>query len=87
MPSALDWGVEAAVSEVRWRVAVDADRCVGSGVCVGTALGRFVLDGGRSRPVDELTEPDQAVLDAAETCPTEAIAVVDAAGHPLAPER
>jgi len=75
------------VSDVRWRVTVDPARCMGSGVCVGTAPGRFVLEGGRSRLVDQPAEPDPAVLDAAETCPTEAIAVRDAAGHLLAPEQ
>jgi ferredoxin len=74
------------MGDARWRVTVDPERCVGSGVCVGTAPGRFVLDGARSRPVEELVEPAQAVLDAAETCPTEAIGVLDAAGRPLAPD-
>jgi ferredoxin len=74
------------VNEGRWRVTVDPGRCVGSGVCVGTAPGRFRLDGDRSRPVDELVEPDPAVLDAAEVCPSEAIIVRDGAGHPLAPQ-
>jgi ferredoxin len=35
--------------------------------------------------VDELVEPDDAVLDAADTCPTEAITVTDQAGEPVPP--
>jgi ferredoxin len=80
-------GEDTAVREARWQVAVDHGRCVGSGVCVGTAPGRFRLAVGRSRPVEECIEPDPMVLDAAELCPTEAITVRDAAGRPVAPGR
>ena len=73
---------------VRWLVTVDRDLCVGSAVCVGTAPGRFALGGdNRSRPTPEAVDADQAVLDAAASCPAEAIAVVDAAtGRPLDPD-
>jgi ferredoxin len=75
------------VNEARWRVTVDPARCAGSAVCVGTAPSRFRLEGGRSQPVDELVEPDPAVLDAALVCPTEAIIVRDGAGNQLAPQQ
>jgi ferredoxin len=75
------------VSDEQWRVAVDQDTCMGAGVCAGTAPDRFRLVGGRSSPVDEQVEPDQLLLDVAESCPTEAITVRDAAGRQLAPER
>jgi ferredoxin len=80
-------GEATAVREAWWQVAVDHGRCVGSGVCVGTAPGRFRLAVGRSRPVEGRIEPDPMVLDAAELCPTEAITVRDAAGRPVAPRR
>jgi ferredoxin len=58
---------------------VDRARCIGSGVCVGTAPGRFELDREhRSRPVAATAPPEQVVLDAAASCPVEAISVVDA---------
>jgi len=74
------------VSERRWRVAVDRDTCMGSGVCAGTAPAHFRLDDGAARPVDESPEPDDVLLDAAESCPTESITVRDSEGNLLAPE-
>ncbi|WP_374982696.1 ferredoxin [Streptomyces fradiae] len=71
-----------------WRIEVDRLGCAGTGLCLGTAHGRMRLDGGRARPVDEVIDPDEAVLDAAETCPMEAITVRDAGtGRVLAPLR
>ena len=69
----------------RWKVTVAPDRCIGSGICVGTAPDRFAFtDGQRSRPVSELIEADEAARDAAASCPVEAIALTDAAtGQPV----
>ncbi|MFS8201114.1 ferredoxin [Streptomyces sp. CWNU-52B] len=73
---------------VQWRIEVDRLACAGTGLCLGTALGRMRLEGGRARPVDELIGPDDGVMDAAETCPMEAITVRAAAtGEVLAPLR
>ena len=69
-----------------WTVAVDQTRCMGTGLCAGSRPDRFVLDGARARPVDERIDPDDGVLDVAETCPTEAISVRDSDGTLLAPE-
>ena len=63
-----------------WLVEVDAARCVGSGSCAAVAPDRFVLKGGVSVPIAAELEPDDAVVDAAEFCPVEAIAVTDLAG-------
>ena len=42
-----------------WRVTVDAGLCIGSGLCLGTAPGRFQFDrSGHSTPVRALIEPD-----------------------------
>jgi len=69
-----------------WRITVDRETCLGSGLCAASAPGHFRLDDGRSRAVREDVEPDDAVLDVADTCPAEAITVDDAAGHRLAPD-
>ncbi len=71
----------------RWRVSVDRTRCVGSGLCAGAAPGAFRLDGARrSHPVAEETEPSEAVLDAAESCPVEAVAIrLAGTGQPIFP--
>jgi ferredoxin len=64
---------------VTWRVRVDTGLCISSGMCVATAPDRFAFDPGqRSRPVSELIDEDEAVRDAAASCPVEAIAVTDA---------
>lgn len=69
----------------RWRVAVDKGTCIGSAMCVGIAPGRFALDERqRSGPVAAEVDPDEAVRDAAASCPAEAISLVDAGtGEPV----
>jgi ferredoxin len=67
-----------------WRVTV-SDTCIGSGVCAGTAPRHFALgEDGRSHPLTSPIAADDAVLDAAASCPMEAIAVDDAdTGEPV----
>lgn len=60
-----------------WRVTVDPTRCIGSGICAGAAPEHFVLVDGLSCPQEELIEPTDRVIDAAESCPMEAIRVSD----------
>ena len=71
-----------------WRVTVDTGLCIGSGICVGTAPGRFRFDESqRSSPVRALTEPDDQIRDAVLSCPVEAIRLADAVtGEPIALE-
>ena len=60
-----------------WRVRVGST-CIGSGSCVGIAPGQFALgDDNRSHPLNAEIAPDEAVLDAAASCPVEAITIVD----------
>jgi ferredoxin len=75
------------MTDERWRITVDKGTCIGSAVCVGTAPNRFVLAGATSEPIDAEIDPDEAVIDAAESCPMEAIRVVGIdSGKVLAPE-
>jgi ferredoxin len=69
-----------------WKITVSPD-CIGSGVCAGTAPRHFALGpDGRSHPLASPVEPDEAVMDAAISCPMEAIAVADAdTGTPIEP--
>jgi ferredoxin len=70
-----------------WRLGVDADTCIGSGMCAGIAPELFTLTGGVAAAVPGPVPPDQAAIDAAESCPVEAITVHDAADdHLIAPE-
>jgi ferredoxin len=70
----------------RWQIEVDREACIGTGMCASSAAAHFRLEGGKSTPLQESVEPDDAVLDAAESCPMEAIFVRDDQGVLLAPE-
>jgi ferredoxin len=65
------------MTAARWRVSVDLNSCVSSGCCVALAGEWFELTDDGARPVVELIDREDAVIDAAEACPTEAIRVVD----------
>ncbi|GIG91344.1 ferredoxin [Plantactinospora endophytica] len=70
-----------------WRVSVDPHRCIGSGICAGTAPEHFRLVDGLSIPLADTVAPADPVVDAAESCPVEAILVRDASDERvIAPE-
>lgn len=60
-----------------WLIEVDGDSCIGSGMCVGSAPDHFDLEDGISCPLRPEVEPADEVLEAAESCPVEAIRVRD----------
>jgi ferredoxin len=66
-------------------IRLDASLCIGSGMCAGSAPAAFALGADRhSYPLAEQIDFDQAVLDAAASCPVEAITVLDAGtGDPV----
>ncbi|MFC6090657.1 ferredoxin [Saccharothrix lopnurensis] len=70
----------------RWTVEVDRSRCLGTGMCSSIAPDHFRLEDGTATPVNPSVEPADAVVDAAESCPMEAILVRDADGTVLAPQ-
>ena len=72
----------------QWQVAVDRSACLGTGMCRGIVPALFVAGGdGKTKVTQDLIEADELVVDAAETCPAEAITVTDSAtGKVLAPE-
>ena len=62
----------------RLRIEVDQAICQGSGICAGVAPGHFAVgEDYRSRPVLEVVDADDAVYDAADCCPLEAITVTE----------
>ncbi|WP_449474986.1 ferredoxin [Streptomyces abikoensis] len=67
----------AAAGPGAWRLAVDRSACIGSGICAALAPDAFRLEDERSRPVRGATGPDEAVLDAADSCPAAAITVTE----------
>ena len=69
----------------RWKISVDKSLCIGSAMCIAIAPDRFVLDKRqRSGPAEAETDPDELVRDAAASCPSEAISLIDAnTGQPV----
>jgi ferredoxin len=62
----------------QWKLTVDRFVCIGSGLCTGTAPRHFQLGSDRrSSPVFSPIDPDQEALDAAISCPVEAITVIE----------
>ncbi|MGQ0842267.1 ferredoxin [Actinokineospora sp.] len=60
-----------------WKLEVNASRCMASGVCVATAPEHFELAGLSATVKSAEIEPNEDVLDAAESCPTLAISIRD----------
>lgn len=62
--------------ETKWHVEIDGDICIGSGNCIVRAPDTFELDMFRQSCVKHaLMAPSADVMDAAETCPVEAISI------------
>ncbi|MEV6111634.1 ferredoxin [Streptomyces sp. NPDC052109] len=60
----------------RWHVEVDRSVCIGSAQCLHHAPHAFRLDSARqSHPVQADTDAGEPVLEAAESCPVEAIVI------------
>ncbi|MGC4804688.1 ferredoxin [Micromonospora sp. DT233] len=68
---------EEEATAAEWRLHVDPTRCIGSGICASAAPEHFGLVEGLSRPLAERVTPAGAVVDAADSCPMEAILVSD----------
>ncbi|MBQ1074755.1 ferredoxin [Micromonospora sp. C31] len=78
---------ENADDQAGWRLTVDSARCVSSGFCVGSAPEHFTMEQ-VARPSADVVAPADAVLEAADFCPVEAISVFDArTGAQIAPKR
>ncbi len=58
-------------------MAVDGQRCIASGMCAGAAPGIFALDDDTARALADRIEPDETVLDVADSCPASAITVTE----------
>lgn len=71
------------MSDTQWRLEVDRHTCISSGMCSGIAPDHFELEGDGSHPLADVVDQDEAVIDAAESCPVEAIKVFNAASGEL----
>ncbi|GAA2408317.1 hypothetical protein GCM10010420_40720 [Streptomyces glaucosporus] len=63
-----------------WHIEVDQGACIGSGMCAALAPDLFALEGTAAEVVRAETEPEERVLDAADSCPALAIRVTGAEG-------
>ena len=73
------------MTRMTWQVSVSGERCIGSGLCAGTRPDAFVLEGVTAEPVNAQVEPDEELLDVADSCPALAIEVLDEAGQEIGP--
>jgi ferredoxin len=60
-----------------WHIEVDARTCIGSGMCAALAPQWFALEGDHATALVSDAEPDEILLDAADSCPVMAITVTD----------
>lgn len=75
-----------AVRKDGWKVMVDRELCIGAASCVALAPEIFELD---SEGIAIITDPDgtvvETMLEAAKSCPTNAIIVEDPDGNQVWP--
>jgi ferredoxin len=71
----------------RWHLEVDRSVCIGSAQCTHHAPAAFRLDSARqSHPADPETDANEQILEAAESCPVEAIMItLLGSGEPVFP--
>ncbi|WP_410603972.1 ferredoxin [Amycolatopsis sp. lyj-90] len=60
-----------------WKVEVDGGTCIGSGMCAALVPEVFELEGATAKAVTGEVNPDEMVLDAADSCPAMAIEVLE----------
>ncbi|WP_409496795.1 ferredoxin [Amycolatopsis sp. cmx-11-12] len=60
-----------------WKVEVDGGTCIGSGMCAALLPKVFELEGATATVVEGEVNPDESVLDAADSCPAMAIEVTE----------
>ena len=68
------------------KMRIYLDRCIGAGNCVGVAPKVFMLNAQRKAElVDPRGADAAAIRDAAESCPTDAIVLIEDDGTPIHP--
>jgi len=69
------------------KVQVDRDACISAASCVAIAPGVFQLDDeGKAYVVKADGDTEQAIIEAAKSCPVQCITVTDDSGKKLFPE-
>jgi ferredoxin len=65
------------------RIKIDLVRCIGSARCRAQAPHTFAIVGDHSQVTNPQGDPIEAIIKAAQSCPTQAIAAFDEEGKPL----
>ncbi len=69
------------------KIEIDRELCIGAASCVAVAPGVFELDDeGKARVKTMDAESEQAIMDAAKSCPVNAIKILDGAGNQIYPK-
>lgn len=61
-------------------ITVDRERCMGSGVCMFHAPNTFDIDDACKAIVVGVNDPDDAIRNAADSCPQRAITITETGG-------
>lgn len=69
-----------------YKIVVDREKCQGIGACVGAAPDVFEMDReGKAVVVDATASDDDTIMEAAESCPLDAIILYNEAGEQVYP--
>ena len=69
-----------------YKIVVDRVKCQGIGACVGAAPDVFEIDDeGKAIVINGAGSDDDAILEAAEACPLDAISLFDEEGEKVYP--
>jgi ferredoxin len=68
------------------KIKTDRDKCISAGTCVAIAPNTFELDEeGKVRIKNATGDDEQTILDAAKSCPVQAIEIYDDSGKCIFP--
>lgn len=68
------------------KISVDREKCISAATCIAIAPETFELDGEGKAVVKNPTGNDEAaIIEAAKSCPTQAIIITDESGKQLVP--
>jgi ferredoxin len=59
------------------KLIVDQEKCIGCGSCVSICPKVFVLEGGKSKVIDQAGDSEVNIKLAIDACPTQAISWVE----------
>ncbi|PIS40787.1 MAG: ferredoxin [Candidatus Kerfeldbacteria bacterium CG08_land_8_20_14_0_20_43_14] len=68
------------------KISVDREKCISAATCIAIAPETFELDGEGKAVIKNPTGNDEAtIIEAAKSCPTQAIIITDENGKQLVP--